>query len=186
LAAVHRYSAAGAASARELDDLARLASRFCGTPLALVSSVERERQAFHARVGTSLNETPRDVAFCAHAILGGDVMEVPDAAADARFVENPLVTDEPHVRFYAGAPLVTPDGFAIGTLCVLDRRPRELTEEQRDGLRVLARQVMAQLELARRRRMDEESSGERLLLEVAGLSEPAPEPATPVPIRRSE
>jgi len=170
LAAVHRYSAAaGAASAQDLDDLARLASRFCGTPLALISSVERERQAFHARVGTSLTETPRDVAFCAHAILGSDVMEVPDAAADARFAENPLVTDDPHVRFYAGAPLVTPDGYAIGTLCVLDRRPRELTEEQRDVLRVLARQVMAQLELARRRRVDEETSGERLLLEAAGL-----------------
>ena len=183
LAAVHRYSAAGAASARELDDLARLASRFCGTPLALVSSIERERQAFHARVGTNLSETPRDVAFCAHAILGADVMEVPDAAADARFAGNPLVTDEPHVRFYAGAPLVTPDGYAIGTLCVLDRRPRELTEEQKDGLRILARQVMAQLELARRRRVDEETSGERLLLEVAGLSEPPPEPATPLPIR---
>ncbi len=183
LAAVHRYSAASAASARELDDLARLASRFCGTPLALVSSVERERQAFHARVGTSVAETPRDVAFCAHAILGHDVMEVPDAAADARFAENPLVTDDPHVRFYAGAPLVTPDGFAIGTLCVLDRRPRELTEEQRDGLRVLARQVMAQLELARRRRVDEETSGERLLLEVAGLSDPAPPPTKPLPVR---
>jgi serine/threonine protein kinase len=178
LAAVHRYAAESAASNRELADLARLASRLCGTPLALVTSLERERQAVHARVGTTLTEIPREIAFCAHAILGNDVLEVPDAAGDARFAENPLVTDDPHIRFYAGAPIVTPDGFAIGTLCVLDRRPRELSEEQRDGLRVLARQVMAQLELARRRRIDEETSGERLLLEVAGLSEPLP-PVSP-------
>ncbi|HEY2797492.1 MAG TPA: protein kinase [Thermoanaerobaculia bacterium] len=183
LAAVHRYAAAAPASAGELDDLARLAARLCGTPLALVSSIERDRQAFHARVGTSLAETPRELAFCAHAILGAGVMEVQDAAADARFVGNPLVTDAPHVRFYAGAPLVTPDGFAIGTLCVLDRRPRELSDEQKESLRVLARQVMAQLELARRRRLDEETSGERLLLEVAGLSEPAPPAVPPLTVR---
>jgi hypothetical protein len=192
LAAVHRYAAESAASRQELGDLALLASRLCGAPLALVTSVERDRQSLHARVGTALTDIPREVAFCAHAILGSDVMEIADAAADARFAENPLVTDEPHIRYYAGAPIVTPDGFAIGTLCVLDRRPRQLSDEQKAGLRVLARQVMAQLELARRRRMDEETSGERLLLEVAGLSEPT-EPvapiapaATTVPVRRSD
>jgi len=183
LAAVHRYVVEGASPVPDLDDLARLAARICETPLALVSFVERDRQRLHARVGTTLSETPRDVAFCAHTILGKDVMVVPDAAADARFAENPLVSDDPHVRFYAGAPLVTPDGFAIGTLCVLDRRPRELSDEQKDGLRVLARQVMAQMELARRRRLDEENSGERLLLEVAGLSEPAPAAPSTIPTR---
>jgi hypothetical protein len=176
LAAVQRYAVDGAPPAADLDDLTRLASQFCGTPLAFVSLVEADRQRLQARVGTTLTETSRDVAFCAHAILRQDVLVIPDAAGDARFAENPLVTDDPHVRFYAGAPLVTPDGFAIGTLCVLDRRPRDLSDEQKDALRVLARQVMAQMELARRRRIDEETSGERLLLEVAGISEPEPAP----------
>jgi GAF domain-containing protein len=183
LGALHRYTGEDAASSRELEDLTRLASRLCETPLALITFVDGDRQTFRARVGTSLTETSRDVAFCAHAILGRDVMVVGDTAADERFAENPLVTDDPHIRFYAGAPLVTPDGFAIGTLCVLDRRPRELSGEQKDGLRVLARQVMAQMELARRRRTDQETSGERLLLEAAGLSEPAPAASAAVPAR---
>ncbi len=186
LGALHRYSAEDSASNRELHDLTRLASQLCSTPLALITFVDSDRQRFRSRIGTSLTETPRDVAFCAHAILARDVMVVGDAAADERFAENPLVTDDPHVRFYAGAPLVTPDGFAIGTLCVLDRRPRELSDEQKEGLRVLSRQVMAQMELARRRRLDEETSGERLLLEVAGLSEPAPVATPPAPARGSD
>jgi predicted Ser/Thr protein kinase len=178
LAALERYASGNPAAGPELDDLAWLASQLCDTPLALVSLVERDRQRLHARVGTTLEETPRDISFCAHAILGRGVMVVPDAASDARFAGNPLVTEDPHIRFYAGAPLLTPDGFAIGTLCVLDRKPRELSGEQKDGLRVLARQVMAQMELAVRRRREVENSGERLLLEAAGLSDPVPSEAT--------
>ena len=183
LAAVARYSAVGEGPSGELDDLARLASQLCGTPLAMVSFVERDRQRLQARIGTTLEQAPRDISFCAHAILGREVMEVHDAAADERFAGNPLVTDDPHIRFYAGAPLLTPDGFAIGTLCVLDRQPRELSGDQKDGLRVLARQVMAQMELAVRRRVEQENSGEKLLLEVAGLSEPAPLPTPAAPLR---
>ncbi|MEP6994913.1 MAG: protein kinase [Acidobacteriota bacterium] len=174
LAALDRYAQDGVAAGGELNDLARLASQLCETPIAMISLVDRDRQRAHARIGMTLEETPRDVSFCAHAILARDVMVVPDTAADARFSANPLLWDGSNVRFYAGAPLLTPDGFAIGTLCVLDRRPRELSNEQKDGLSVLARQAMAQMELAMRRRLDVESSGERLLLEAAGLSEPRP------------
>ncbi len=112
--------------------------------------------------------------------MGRDVFVVPDAAADSRFATNPLVTDERGVRFYAGAPLLTPEGFAVGTLCVLDRQPRELRPAQIESLRALARQVMAQLELRRRRRTEKEQSGEKLILEVAGLADRAPD-ATPLP-----
>jgi PAS domain-containing protein len=101
-------------------------------------------------VGLTTSQTSRSISFCGHAILEDDVMVVPDAAADARFADNPIVTGEPNVRFYAGAPLLTPDGHALGTLCVLDRVPRDLTLPQLDALRALARQVVAQLELRRR------------------------------------
>jgi predicted Ser/Thr protein kinase len=177
LAALERYASGGPVVNPDLDDLARLASQLCETPLAFVSVVERDRQRLRARVGTALEETPREISFCAHAILGRDVMVVPDTASDARFAGNPLVTEDPRIRFYAGAPLLTPDGFAIGTLCVLDRKPRVLSDDQKDGLRVLARQVMAQMELAMRRRLEVENSGERLLLEAAGLSDPVPSQA---------
>ncbi len=174
LAAVERYAPAGPPPSSELDDLARLASRLCGTPLAMVSLIDRDTQRLLAGVGTPLEKLSRDVSFCAHTILGSAVMVVPDAALDERFAASPLVADSPNIRFYAGAPLVAPDGFAIGTLCVLDQRPRTLTGDQQDGLRVLARQAMAQLELAQLRRLETENSGERLLLEVAGLSDPPP------------
>ena len=155
----------------EFQDIARLASQLCDTPVALISFADRERQWFKAAVGIPLKEAPRQLSFCAQAILGSDVMVVPDAAADGRFATQPMVTQEPFVRFYAGAPLFSSDGLAVGTLSVLDRRPRSLSTAQQDGLRVLARQIMAQLELKRRRREDAKSSGEKLLLQVAGLSD---------------
>jgi PAS domain S-box-containing protein len=134
---------------QDFDDLALTAARICATPIALVSLVDTDRQWFKARVGLATTQTPRDVAFCAHAILQAGVLVVPDALADARFSNNPLVTAEPSIRFYAGAPLLNGDNQALGTLCVIDRVPRQLTTEQIDALRALGRQVVAQLELRR-------------------------------------
>ena len=132
------------------DDLAFLASVICQTPIALVSFVDEKRQFLKANVGLlPARETPRDIAFCAHAILETDVFVVNDASKDARFAENPLVIGEPKIRFYAGVQLRTPEGQPIGTICALDRTARELSTEQRKALAVLARQVMAQLELRR-------------------------------------
>ena len=132
------------------DDLAKLAASITGAPVSLVSLVDADRQWFKAHVGTDLVQTPRDMAFCGYTILSpAEVMVVPDAAADPRFADNPLVTSAPHVRFYAGAPLVTPDGQALGSLCVLDTAPRQLTGQQVEALQMLGRQVVGQIRLRR-------------------------------------
>ena len=132
---------------RAYDDITHMAANMCGTPIALISLIDDSRQWFKSRVGLPVTQTPRDLAFCAHAIQNaGQMMVVHDALQDTRFAHNDLVTGEPHIRFYAGAPIVTSDGHALGTLCVIDRIPRQLDDEQLDYLRLLAQQVVGLLE----------------------------------------
>jgi len=164
LDALYAYEVLDSIPEQTLDDLTALAAYICDTPISLISLVDADRQWFKSRVGISIAETPRDVAFCGHTILDTDIFVVPDAATDARFSDNPLVTGAPHVRFYAGAPLITPDGHALGALCVMDQVPRELTEKQRSALESLSRQVVSQLELRRRTR--EVLASERQLMSV--------------------
>jgi signal transduction histidine kinase/CheY-like chemotaxis protein len=149
LAALYGYQVLDTAPEEAFDDLVRLAAELCQTPLALITLVDAKRQWFKARIGTRVTQTSRDVSFCAHAILDSKVMVVPDTRLDPRLAENPDVTAGPRYRFYAGAPLITREGFALGTLCVLDVKPRELSEAQIGSLEALSRQVVSQLELRR-------------------------------------
>ena len=161
LAILRDYNVLDSLPEQIFDDLTLLAAQICQTPIALITLVDEDRQWFKSKIGLSATETSRDVAFCAHAILNvGEVMEVRDAQLDPRFADNPLVTADPHIRFYAGAPLVTPDGLALGALCAMDRVPRELSHEQKAALSALSRTVVAQLELrraAQRREMEQQS-----------------------------
>lgn len=157
LAALYGYNILDTPRERDFDEVAALASAICGTPIAVVNLIGDGRQFFKAEVGLGVRETPLDSSFCAHAILENDFLLIPDANKDPRFACNPLVTGEPHIQFYAGALLKTHNGHAIGTVCVLDYEPRDLTTVQQQTLRVLAHQVMAQLDLRRmlRERRDE-------------------------------
>jgi len=143
LAALRNYKILDTTPEKAFDDLTMLASYICQTPIALISLVDERRQWFKSKVGLSVSETSRDVAFCAHAILQPDLFIVPDTLKDHRFSSNPLVLHEPKIRFYAAAPLTTSQGYALGTLCVIDRAPREITEEQEAALQALSRQVQA-------------------------------------------
>jgi PAS domain S-box-containing protein len=150
LAALYHYDILDTAPEAAYDDVTRLAAQICDTPMALMTLVDAHRLWCKSTVGLRLTETARDVAFCAHAIAQPDeILMVSDTLADARFADHPLVTAEPHIRFYAGAPLVTPDGFALGTLCVFDQVPRTLTPQQLAALRVLCRSLITALELRR-------------------------------------
>jgi GAF domain-containing protein len=165
--ALERYGILDTPREKAFDELALLATRVCEAPLARISFLHGARRWTKAAVGPFGRDIAREAALCARAIRQNDVLVV----ADTRGETGPGAGEAEAFRFYAGAPLVTPDGFAIGTLCVLDSRPRKLSEDQRSSLRVLAAQVVAQLELRRYRRQEAETSGEKLLLEVAGLTD---------------
>lgn len=175
VAALQKYAILDTDPEQAFDDLTLLASYVCRTPIALISLVDENRQWFKSKVGLDVSETSREVAFCSRAILQNDVFIVPDTLQDERFRDNPLVVSEPGIRFYAGAPLITDEGYALGTLCVIDRTPREISPDQKDALRALSRLVLAQLEFRRNLmllkealndRTKEEHQRQRELLEV--------------------
>lgn len=149
LEALKQYRILDTPSEQAYDDITALAAFICDAPIALVSLVDSDRQWFKSRVGLDVDETSRDVSFCAHAILSERITIVKDSREDERFSDNPLVTCAPNIQFYAGVPLQTPEGHPIGTLCVIDHQPRELSEAQIKILETLARQVVMQLELRR-------------------------------------
>jgi two-component system, NtrC family, sensor kinase len=149
VAALEKYAILDTEPEQAFDDLTLLASYVCKTPIALISLVDENRQWFKSKVGLTASETPRQVAFCSVAIQQPDVMVVPDTMKDERFRNNPLVLSDPRIRFYAGAPLINEDGYALGTLCVIDQKPREITADQREALQALSRLVLAQLEFRR-------------------------------------
>ncbi len=162
LAALRSYHILDTATEKDFDDLTELASAICNTPIALISLVDKDRQWFKSRKGLPVSETHRDASFCAHAINNpNELMQVPDARADERFKDNPLVTGDPHIAFYAGMPLVDENGFALGSLCVIDHERRELTPEQQSALKTLSAQVVTKLRL-RKKVAELENAGTRI------------------------
>jgi GAF domain-containing protein len=149
LAALREYRVLDTGTEQPYDDITTLAAHICQVPIAMISLVDKARQWFKARVGVTRLQTPREIAFCAHTILQREPFVVRDAKKDRRFASNELVTGSPHIRFYAGFPLINRQGLAVGTLCVMDRKPRELSAGQQKTMQALVRQVMALLEVRR-------------------------------------
>ncbi len=166
LETLHSLNILDTLNEKEFDDLTRLAAQICEVPVSVISLIDSDRQWFKSKVGLDLSETPRDVAFCTHTILGDELFVVPNVAEDQRFAENPLVTGDPNIRFYAGAPLITDDGNALGSICVIDKVPRELRPEQKESLQALARQTMKLLNL-RQQAKDLAKVNEKLNREIA-------------------
>jgi GAF domain-containing protein len=161
VAALQKYAILDTEPEQAFDDLTLLASFVCKTPIALISLVDEDRQWFKSKVGLDTTQTPRDIAFCSTAIQQVDVMVVPDTLKDERFRNNPLVVSEPKIRFYAGAPLINEEGHALGTLCVVDRTPREFGPDQKEALQALGRLVLAQLEFRRNLQLLKEALTDR-------------------------
>lgn len=153
------------------DDLTLLASTICQTPIALISLLDDRRQWFKSHHGIDATETPIEQAFCAHAVLNPEVFVITDATKDARFADNPMVTSDPRIRFYAGTPLITPGGVPLGTLCAIDQKVRPLSQEQGEALAALGRQVISQMELRKTTKRLENSLAEtqKALTEVKQL-----------------
>jgi hypothetical protein len=146
---LRQYGILDTAAEPAYDEITVRAAEICQTPISLLSFIDRDRAWFKSATGLQLRELPRDTSFCAHAICQDDLYIAPDLLANERFSHNPLVTQKPHLRFYAGMPLFSPEGLALGALCVIDRKPRELTPEQTDKLKELARGVVLLLEIRR-------------------------------------
>jgi GAF domain-containing protein len=161
VASLQKYAILDTEPEQAFDDLTLLASFVCKTPIALISLVDEDRQWFKSKVGLDAKETPREIAFCSAAIQQSDVMVVPDTLQDDRFRNNPLVLSGPRIRFYAGAPLINDEGYALGTLCVVDRTPREFGADQKEALQALGRLVLAQLEFRRNLQLLKEALTDR-------------------------
>ncbi|PSR56837.1 hypothetical protein AHMF7605_26730 [Adhaeribacter arboris] len=160
---LNKYNILDTPEEEKFDHLVTLASFICGTPISLISLITHNRQWFKAKMGIKETETPRELSFCQYVIQSDDILEIPDTLGDIRFYSNPYVTGNPKIRFYAGAPLVTSNGYRLGTLCVIDTEPRELSEAQKMALATLSEQVVAHLEL---RRKQQEVEQEKQQLKV--------------------
>ena len=149
---LYDYDIIGTPPEESFDEIVRLASKICKVPVSLITLVDADWQWFKAKTGLDATGAPREISFCGHAILNGEIFVIPDASKDLRFHDNPLVAGHPEIRFYAGVPLISPEGSRLGTLCVLDHVPRDLPEEHREALIILGRQVVRLLELHKNHR----------------------------------
>lgn len=167
LAKLLSYDILDTESETAYDDITRLVAQICNVPIAVISLVDRDRQWFKSVQGLDASQTDRDISFCTHTIWQHEPMVIHDATIDPRFANNPLVTGAPYIRFYAGAPLITSDGYAIGSLCAIDTQPRELSDQQLEALVALSRLVINQMELQRSLKQITQETNQRQQAEVA-------------------